>query len=342
MRIIFSLDFTRPSYDWHGPHIRNLKWLHGLLSPSIQAAGGMAVSLERQLLATDYATFQNRIFADSPAGEARLHKWAALYDGEVDIGDALPGETGDVVLGFEMSPAILRALKNRGQAYIDIRVHPVRFLKDLVLSAHFSNAAMQERAQRFRTAWDGIYPSRAMITGHFRRHSPLCLADRNIFIAQTRYDATVVVDGRFAGVDDILPGLTAHNERPWLILAHPHDPDNPLNAQLAEGIGAEIVRDANFYAYLSCVEHDVSFYTFTSGGGREAEEFGHDVHFLGANHYGRSSRHEQDYIALSPAVFTPAFWQHVLQNEKVDMPPLSDLPVVRASLGESWAYPFFK
>jgi len=342
MRLIFTVDFTRPSHDWHGPHIKNLKWLHGLLSPLIHAAGCQTFSLERHLFATDYETFQSRIFSNAPIGEDRLHKWAELYDGEIDIEEALPAEADDVVLGFEMSPAITRALERRGQRYIDIRIHPIRFLKDLVMSVRASDAVMDERLGKFKTAWEGLYPSISMMTGHFRRKADLTLTDKNIFISQTRHDATVVTSGRFAGIDDVLSGLNTSIDRPWIVIAHPHDPDNPLNLKLAEHLTAEVVKDVNLYAFLACAERSVSFYTFTSGGGREAEEFGHDVHFLGPNHYGRASVNEQSYTAVSPAIFTPNFWRYVLRGEMGDAESLTDLTVLRASLGESWAYPFYK
>ena len=93
--------------------------------------------------------------------------WARRYDGnEVDAHAGFVGELEgvDVVVGFELPPAIKRVIHAQGVRYISFHIHALRFLPDLCLGAVW-----------FRLLWPDPVPASLwalFATGTIRRSEP--------------------------------------------------------------------------------------------------------------------------------------------------------------------------
>ena len=117
-------------------------WLHLVLRHTVQAACGLAPKL---LSPSSCPTLHGLITAErSPA--AAPSYWAARHGRMLPrspIRDLLEEQlTGQFCIGYELPPYLVRLLDTLRVPYIDLRVHPVRFLDDLLFAARPSSARM--------------------------------------------------------------------------------------------------------------------------------------------------------------------------------------------------------
>lgn len=341
MRVFFGGDFARPSFETHGPHLSNIKWLFGLFERLVRNAGGEPVSLEACLPKMSYEQLHKEIYGDLDQ-EGRLHAWAEQIDKPIDIAGILDPARGDLFVGFELSTGMLRGLDAAGCAYLNLRLHPIRMLSDLVLTCESNRPELTCRIEAYRRDWTDIDPEVSRLTAFMRRKSTSFHSDCSIFIAQTRYDASVIYDGRFITAGDILSRIKGSlDERPMFIASHPYDRENPIVGILQKELGAQILPCDGLYEVLACARGDVAFVTYSSGGGREAQEFGHEVRFLSDQNLGKNSNADRALIPLSELIFRSEAWRHILfGTDPPERRPTSGVSILRASLNTKWAYPF--
>ncbi len=116
-----------------------IAWLHLAVRRQIESACGMAPTL---LSATECPALRDWIAAQRSPEDAADY-WAARHDWVSPFGsvrDLLePCLAGQFCVGYELPPYLTRLLDAMGLPYLDLRIHPVRFLDDLLFAARASD-----------------------------------------------------------------------------------------------------------------------------------------------------------------------------------------------------------
>lgn len=144
-RIVVTADLLRPfprGAEWESATWKNTGWLRQILQPALRPLGHVTGTLawdERIGDAPDR-------FFDTPALYHRLgmdispENWARLACSPTAppaLVEALDAALGDaLVIGYELPPVMLDALRQLDRPYVDVVLHPWRFLPDLVFALH--------------------------------------------------------------------------------------------------------------------------------------------------------------------------------------------------------------
>ena len=212
---------------------------------------------------------------------------------------SLPDYDRALVIGFELSPLMRSILDRIGAPWVDVEVSPLRFLDDLVLSLRCS---WPVEGPVDRIAHPGLVsPSHvAEAVARLRaqhRGDPAAAAcnGAHIFLAQTRYDRTLIKDGGFFPDTEAVERVAqALDGRRLVLKPHPLAPDNPLLGLLRQRCAGQLT-EANVYALLAAAS-DVQLITISSSAAIEARHFGHHPMMLHP-------------AAHAPAPFT-SLWAH--------------------------------
>ena len=308
-RIVIAGDVFRTT-DGDPNQLSNVRWLRGEFARLLYELTGLwpdvgyrrnAPDDGRAVIAEWY-----RLMGHAPSLEA----WAATY-GETAPPGALieamrPDYESSLVIGFELSPLMRAVLDGIGAPWVDIGVSPIRFLDDLALSLRFSwpvalahpgllsPAHIEEAVARLRARqWKGA--------------SAADLKGACVFLAQTRYDRTLIKGGAFFADSEAVERVAqALDGRPLVLKPHPLAPDNPLLGALQQRFGARTT-EANIYAILATAA-DVRFLSISSSAAIEARHFGHPVEILHP-----AAHADQAPLASLWAHRSASFWRSALR-----------------------------
>lgn len=139
-RIIISSDLFRPCYSegkWRGASSKNIDWLYEILQPGLDSCGVEIEKLSWESLSLNspfgfniediYGKFELDICESNWTfliGSDHLLDLLANFF-SLFLRDAL-------IIGYEMPPVMIKALEKTKIPYIDINLHAIRFLDDLI------------------------------------------------------------------------------------------------------------------------------------------------------------------------------------------------------------------
>jgi acetyltransferase-like isoleucine patch superfamily enzyme len=271
----------------------------------------------------------------------------------------LPADT--LILSFEMPPWLSDLLDRQQTPYLDIRVSPLRFGRDLYIALRTNQESLHQRLQAYVVSAEELRLEAAALAASVRMHQqrleesgryPLDLDNTLVYIGQAPYDASLLSDKhstalRCTDFADQLRELA--QGRRLLHKAHPFAADFAKEEQRAlAGITGQTVGTCyqNAYQLLSC-DHDVVLVGISSGMLQEASWFGKEAHTLFqpvvpvplADTAPSSADFQQVHFE---EWLSPGFWHAVLTPEK-PAPHLLKLPTVhhhhaRQSLDQWWDY----
>ncbi|MCB5208276.1 methyltransferase domain-containing protein [Methylovorus mays] len=271
----------------------------------------------------------------------------------------LPADT--LILSFEMPPWLSDLLDRQQIPYLDIRVSPLRFGRDLYIALRTHQGNLRQRLQAYVVSAEELRLEAAALAASVRMHQqrleesgryPLDLDNTLVYIGQAPYDASLLSDKhstalRCTDFADQLRELA--QGRRLLHKAHPFAADFAKEEQRAL---AEITGQAvgtcyqNAYQLLSCA-HDVELVGISSGMLQEASWFGKQAHTLFRPvvplPLADTPLSTQDFLQVHfEEWLSPGFWHAVLTPEK-PAPRLLKLPTVqhhhaRQSLDQWWDY----
>jgi hypothetical protein len=216
---------------------------------------------------------------------ARRH---ARFDRELEFEPIVSRLRGfDLVVGFELSPAMKRALTESCTPYISLSIHPIRFLRDLCFSLSTNALEVFELAQ-------ASLVNRCEIDAEVHRHRA-SLARRRVgaiaipagvpvVIGQTERDSILIRNGRFARWDDF-DDEVGSALRPYdavAVLEHPYRRgESGLAQTIRRKFGKSVIStDANGYGVLFGRPDCPLALTMASSLGVEAAVIGLPVRFL--------------------------------------------------------------
>jgi len=333
------------------PQEINVEWVHALFAPLLTSLLGRPAEL---FAADAHPNPLSRLSLYRRLGrEFSSAGWASLYDelGDEEVEDAIAERfAGSLVIAFEMPPYLERILRRAGIGFIDLSIHPVRYLPDYMFGVRSNIPEVSRRLHATQ-----VPPS---LFGDFARLSAARTARiyRNnlpepgsaLFLGQIEIDSSLIWRGRLHGEEDTELALTDLVARfPQVYFkAHPHRSDTARERALVESMPRCSWLEVNIYDVLARPEIALAA-SLSSGSLTEAGIFGREtrryvarpslVDVTGAPHeevflHGR-------HVAAPPAIFRAAWWAHVLGI--TDEVPAAALPdptasALRTSLNQKW------
>ena len=255
LKVPFSKLLTQPPR----PSVRQLMWRDGLLTPPSVSAGPQPN--EREWLA------QYNDLSDN--SKQTLHKYL-----DVEC----------LYICYEASPGLLAFLNEMGITYIDMRISPLRFMKDIVLAMR-SNSKEINAVMSLTSMSKADIESEALLLAasyrHYERYrsSPSDHGNSNdvYFVGQTATDASIIVGKGYFRIADALPTLSKElRDQNIHYLPHPSADRGHIQNEmsvLASVSRSLRVESRNSYDIL-CSERPATFLGISSGLMQEAYFFG--------------------------------------------------------------------
>jgi len=327
-RIVFTGDIFRVAPERVRPtQSQNILWLFRLLRQQIRIATRLEpevvvwptdITHETALSPTTIPTFYAMMGL-----QPSMDGWAALHD-RATLPDIVEGWLGALfddalVIGFEIPPVLRRFFDRSGIEWIDLVIHPVRFLDDIFFALATSSAAMRLTAESFLLSADFLFTMAGLQSAAAGRgYTPPVPPDSALVLFQVRDDKTQISEGRFVGMQHFMPELALLNgaHRALLLKPHPMDADNP--GYLATDMAfpeAKSVSD-NFYKLLS-TDHIRTVVSLSSSTSVEASYFGKRSTFLLRSPYRMVSLGDTGpdaYMDLDWSLLSADFWRVMLGN----------------------------
>jgi hypothetical protein len=253
-------------------------------------------------------------------------------------------------IGYEMPPWLVRLLDEQAVPYVDLRLHPIRFMDDLMFAVRGSHPDTQ--AALLASA---VMESEVVVTASLREAmcqfvSEARVPDNTLLVAgQRRFDSTQIVDGGFFDAEPLAARIHAICARYAAVVLKPHPLDRHHSLlEVAAGAPGRMlgVIDDNIYRMMALPQISAVL-TVNSGVAHEAPYFGKRVHALAPLPIRPAWRGAAmvagSHASLGDAVLTPDFWRTVLAPHTVvtamdgmRLPPKPNR--LRIALDSFWNY----
>lgn len=357
-RIIVTGDILRPHADgqggWESATWRNIRWLRALISPGLQAGGCEVLSLAWD----DMLGPADGQYFDAPAVYARLGQRIGMEEWSVIAAGPLPPSARDAVLaactdalvvGYEMPPGLISLLSEAGVPFIDVMLHPLHFLDDLVFALRSNvpalhrlflhhrldaqEAAFRAGQIRAKAAWmrkpAALPPGSALVLGQVA-------SDRALW----RHSGGFYSLADFAGS---LHALCCGHAK-VLFKPHPYDSGSSPSQQAIRRLPAVEWTQANIYHLLAQPEIE-TVVALNSSGLVEAAFFDKAIQPLipGIHDFGiaapAGSGSPGQAVPQDGNWADPAFWLAVLHQHEQSAPRFAPAPNrLRRSMNADWGY----
>jgi len=254
--------------------------------------------------------------------------------------------SGAFVVAYELSPALYRAIEKTALAVVDLAIHPVRCLEDLLLIVRTSDERLATSFSRRAWSKDDLsWQTRVRLAYFARRDRPQVAGeDIGLLVLQTARDSALISAGRLLRALDFKEVLEAAAARHDKLLVKPHpyeQPDPETIAWLRRLPGAEFTEE-NVYRLLSyeCVS---AVYGVSSSALHEAEAAGKRVVSF-APDASRGFPLRPEWTTMDLSSFAEVITDVIAPSVDGGSQPLRPLPAgaLRLSLGEGWAADIFQ
>lgn len=280
------------------------------------------------------------------------NSWLEIYDLAEVPQDAVNyfGKYFDnsFIICHEMPPVFKKICDEIGLFYIDLRVHPVRYLDDHMLGMSTNNEQVFKGLKRYLVD-DSIFYIYANMYKTTADFYDLGL-DKNsaLIVGQTNVDAALYENGNVHTIFEYEKDIVELGKKYNTVYYKPH----PFNGDLKE-----IYKFLEKFSFLKIINENIYYllsddrikavYAISSGVLTEAKYFGKDAYplFKKFNEYTydvKSSFKPELYITIMNDFYNPVFWQNVLGEiiDKKDDCKNIQLPVrpnrMRAALNDYW------
>jgi hypothetical protein len=291
---------------------RSVLWLWNAIKRQIYLASGLP---SEPLIAAAISAW---IETQRPQSRADPY-WAAAYDRLPSAGPIIERLLGRFCIGYEMPPWLIRLLDDHDLPYIDLRLHPVRFLDDLLFAARASAPDTQTALLSMAVHESEVFATAGLREAMGRFISEARVPDNTLLVAgQRRFDSSQIVGGKFfdafAKASDIHAICARYNA--VVLKPHPQDRHHALLEVAAAAPTSVIgVIEDNVYRMLSLPQISAVL-TVNSGVAHEAPYFGKHVHALAPLPIRLAWRgaapDTASHASLDDVVLTPDFWRIVL------------------------------
>lgn len=311
-------DFIRSDAQGRpGEGDRSVVWLCNAIKRQIGRAGGLPVT---HLTAHDCREIAACIETARPPEEADAF-WAAAFD-ELPIDPALehilmPLLERQFVVGKELPPYLIRLLEQWCVPWLDTRIHPIRFLDDLLFAVRASDGGTHQSLFGMAVHEDIVIAEAGLLEAMCRYTTESTLPTGALLvIGQRTMDSTQIIGGRFFNaLDDAAKVLAICTEHPVAVLKpHPYGGQHSLLLAAAAASNAVVTND-NLYRMLALPQIDTVL-TVNSSAAYEARYFDKRIVTLAPLPVRIGWRGEQcepdTYASMDQQVLCSDFWRAVL------------------------------
>jgi hypothetical protein len=256
----------------------------------------------------------------------------------------------DLVVGYEMPELLLGLLDSAGLAVIDVILHPVRFMDDIIFALRTNRQDLHsrllchevQRSEMIRQA-GFIKAKAAWMT------NPLSIAPgASLILGQVETDRAAVdpTTGTMRSLADhteALLDLIVRSSK-TLFRPHPYQPACSKSLDLIKRLRSVCLTDTNYYQLLSLPEVE-TVCALNSSGLVEAELFGKEAIWLAPPCYQFGTAHPDTTgygaaVAQDGAWYTPKFWEAIRLNSglSAEQPVPLSTNRLRRSMNADWGF----
>jgi hypothetical protein len=293
-------------------------WLFDAIKRQVHLACGLPIDV---LTANGIPALRTWFDATRSPSMAHRH-WALSYERLPATGEPrdilVPRLRGRFCIGYELPPWLRHLLHSHNVPHIDLRLHPVRFLDDLLFAVRASHPATQVALLAMAEPETAVVATAGLREAMCHMISEATVPPGTlIVIGQRPLDCSQIIDGGFfdalpraAEIRAICEGYAA-----VLLKPHPLEPDHSL-LEIAAGASNVVgVTHDNLYRLMS-LPQIAALLTVNSSAAYEAPYFNKQVHTLAPLPIRlgwRGAMDESDvYASLNDRVLTVDFWREVL------------------------------
>ncbi len=349
-RVIFISDLfkvdDRAADRSMNPQRINIEWIHALFSPLLQQALQVSTTLitgeEVQHPLNRVSFYHRKKLPMTSAG------WAAIYedlDCTTTAGAIVQALESSLVIGFEMPPYLIRILTDASIPYVDLGIHPIRYLPDYIFGIRSNSSAIHERIVKSRIP-EAVFTDFARISAArtvrvMRGWRPQ--AGSALFLGQIEVDASLIHKGRVFDIGDVeaqlLELLQSYPKIYYKF--HPHRKEKASVEKFLKAHPSFAVADVNIYDGLACPEF-LLVCSLSSGALLEAKRFGKNTSRLleNFNAYDLDSGIEvgRHYLPAPFNIFSEQYWKFLIGNTpsfEAKVPDACD-GALKFSLNQKW------
>ena len=313
-------DLMRPYGDGTPGEVdRMTLWLWNAVKRSIFLAANLPVEALTTFTSPELRGWIDLLRApgDADAYWASVHAqlpWSPALDRLI-----LQPLRGRFCVGYEMPPWLVRLLEEHELPYVDLRLHPVRFMDDLMFAARASHPETQAALLSVAVMESEVFVTAGLREAMCRLISDAKVPDNTLLVAgQRQFDSTQILNGGFFDATRQAPRIHSLCETyPALVLKpHPLDPHHSLLTVAASAPTRRLgVINDNVYRIMALPQIEAVL-TVNSGLAYEAPYFGKRVHALAPLTmrlgWRGSPMQAGSHASLDDVVLTPDFWRLVL------------------------------
>lgn len=323
-QIHFLDDFLRSEVNHLVHHTPNLRAVAALFGAIADRAG---LPTSRSLPMTAGGELDVAMHMESLGLPCSPSGWAHACDA-----DLTPWEhfsplahitEGTLVIGWCLSPSLMRFLDQRGVVFIDFEIAPIRFCRHLKLWARTNDSRVLNALNDWADESEEPWLEAAVMRSSAARQGASAFGDSRasigIFAGQTEVDLALVADGRIRNVHEVIDDVAslARTVDVLAIKPHPYAQDTAALQKLAAAIPNAVWTRQNLYS-LYCAEN-VSFVCGLSSGALvEASYFGKVAHaFITPDRSSPKKLPAQcsPWLMVSPGVASFEWLQRVLADD---------------------------
>lgn len=294
-------------------------WLYNAVKRQVGLACGLPVSV---LSTRHLPEMACALAAERPIEQSALH-WAANFDSLRDRAvfdrHVLPRLHRQFCIGYELPPYLVAVLDEGLIPYVDLRVHPVRFLDDLLFAVRSTHSDTSAELLRMSVAESEVIATAGLREAMCQLITESSLPDDTLLVlGQRPMDATQIIAGRFYDAieqtDEIASLCGSH--RAVLLKPHPLEREHSLLV-VAAGVAHNVigVTGDNLYRLLA-LPQITAVLTVNSSAAHEVPYFGKLLHTLAPLRVKLGWRGDlpslDQHASLDDRVLTADFWRVVL------------------------------
>lgn len=357
-KLVLTGDFFRPflvNNRWESATWKNVRWLDGIVGTSARLAGWEVSTVSWDpALAGDHTDVDVREIYDALKLQLSIEGWGKLISLPT-----LPEQVerhlislfnADLVVGYEMPEHLLRLLNRAGIAVIDVVLHPVRFLDDIIFALRTNRQDIHARLLCHEIQKNEMIRQAGFIKAKaaWMRPPHMLPPGASLILGQVDTDRAAVdpSTGSFRSLVDhaeTLLDLVVRSSA-TLFRPHPYQFTESQTHSFFKRLPSVHFTNASYYHLLAQNEIE-TVCALNSSGLVEAELFGKEAIWLTQPCYqfGTDAPEADKFGALVPqdgGWYSPTFWEAIrskagLSEEKST--PLSP-DRLRRSMNADWGF----
>lgn len=349
-RILICSDFLMTS---DSEQKSNLPWVYDILNRPIKNA--TSINVETFSSSTDDDSFNRAVFFQKSDIKLSVHNtqfdFSALHITE-DSKEYLKSFINEncLLIGYEFSSETQKILSDLGCIYVDIWLHPVRFLDDILFAFSSNNSEVYDAIDKYNISEDTmyLYADRFKISTYkgFKRYNNLNLIDNAaLFIGQTLEDKAVLKNNTMLNITHFKHELDSLAQKYNVIYysKHPYvKNDTNIMSYINNHPSIHLIDTP---AYILLAQNEIKkVVSISSSVALEAKYFDKDVQILHKPVINFTPDYNtQDYYTVMQDFISPHFWTDILSsiistNECQEVNFLDRKDKLRDMLGFYWSY----